>query len=140
MLTSSPLVAIVILNWNGKKLLEKFLPFIFSTTYKNYFVIVADNGSTDDSIQFLHKSYPQIQIFKSEVNKGFAKGYNDALKLVTADYYILLNSDVEVEPGWIEPVIELMQSDKLIAACQPKLLSYNAVSYTHLTLPTKRIV
>ncbi|MEJ7673666.1 MAG: glycosyltransferase [Chitinophagaceae bacterium] len=64
MFTSSPLVAIVILNWNGKKLLEKFLPFIFSTTYKNYFVVVADNGSTDDSIQFLHKSYPQIQILK----------------------------------------------------------------------------
>ena len=125
MLTSSPLVAIVILNWNGKNLLEKFLPFIFSTTYKNYFVVIADNGSTDDSIQFLHKYYPQIQILKSEVNKGFAKGYNDALKSVTADYYILLNSDVEVEPGWVEPVIELMQSDKLIAACQPKLLSYN---------------
>ena len=123
-MSSSPSVAIVILNWNGKKMLEEFLPFIFSSTYDNYSVVVADNGSTDDSIQFLEK-YPQIQIIKSDVNNGFAKGYNDALKYVTADYYVLLNNDVEVKRGWIEPVIELMQSDKLIAACQPKVLSYH---------------
>lgn len=121
---SSPSVAIVILNWNGKKLLEEFLPFIFSSTYDNYSVVVADNGSTDNSIQFLEEFYPQIQILKSDVNKGFAKGYNDALISVTADYYVLLNNDVEAEPGWIEPIIELMQSDKAIAACQPKVLSY----------------
>ncbi len=121
---SSPSVAIVILNWNGKKLLEEFLPFIFSSTYDNYSVIVADNGSTDNSIEFIEKFYPQIKILKSDVNKGFAKGYNDALKSVTADYYVLLNNDVEVEPGWIQPVLELMQSDKLIAACQPKVLNY----------------
>ncbi len=124
-MASSPSVAIVILNWNGKKLLEKFLPFIFSSTYENYSVIVADNGSTDNSVAFLNQFYPQIKVLKSEVNKGFTKGYNDALQLVTADYYILLNNDVEVEPGWIEPVIELLQSDDLIAACQPKLLNYN---------------
>lgn len=121
---SSPSVAIVILNWNGKKLLEEFLPFIFSSTYDNYSVVVADNGSTDNSIQFLEEFYPQIQILKSDVNKGFAKGYNDALISVTADYYVLLNNDVEAEPGWIEPIIELMQSDRAIAACQPKVLSY----------------
>jgi GT2 family glycosyltransferase len=123
-LTSSPSVAIVILNWNGRKMLEEFLPFIFSSTYDNYSLVVADNGSTDNSLPFLAELYPQVQVLKNDVNKGFAKGYNDALKLVTADYYVLLNNDVEVQPGWIEPVIQLMQSDRSIAACQPKLLSY----------------
>lgn len=121
---SSPSVAIVILNWNGKKLLEEFLPFIFSSSYDNYFVVIADNGSTDNSVQFLQDFYPQIQIIKNDVNKGFAIGYNDALKRIDAKYYILLNNDVEVTPDWIEPVIELMESDELIAVCQPKLLSY----------------
>jgi Predicted glycosyltransferases len=121
---ASPSVAIVILNWNGKKLLEKFLPFIYSSTYDNYFVVVADNFSTDNSIQFMEEFYPQIQIIKHDTNKGFAKGYNDALNLVTADYFVLLNSDVEVQKDWIDPVIELMQSDTSIAACQPKVLSH----------------
>ncbi len=123
-LLSSPSVAIVILNWNGKKFLEKFLPSVFTSRYKNFFVVVADNASTDNSLSFLKNFYPQIKIILHKTNKGFAKGYNDALNLVTADYYILLNSDVEVQPAWIEPVIELMESDKLIAACQPKILSY----------------
>jgi hypothetical protein len=122
--SSLPSVAIVILNWNGKKMLEEFLPFIFLSTYDNYSVVVADNGSTDDSILFLEK-YSRVQIIKNDANYGFAKGYNDALKKVSADYYVLLNNDVEVMPGWIEPVIELMQSDSLIAACQPKVLSYH---------------
>lgn len=122
---STPSVAIVILNWNGKKLLEKFLPIIFSSAYENYSVVVADNGSTDNSIEFLKEFYPQVQLIINNINKGFAKGYNDALKLVTADYYVLLNNDVEVQQGWIKPVIALMESDKLIAACQPKVLSYS---------------
>jgi GT2 family glycosyltransferase len=123
-LPSLPSVAIVILNWNGKKFLEQFLPSVTSSTYKNYSVIIADNASTDDSISFIKKNYTQVQILKNKINEGFAKGYNIALRHVRADYYILLNSDVEVEPGWIEPVIELMESDTLIAACQPKILSY----------------
>ena len=121
---SSPSVAIVILNWNGQKMLEKFLPSITSSTYDNYSVVVADNGSTDNSTQFLKEFYPLIQLLRFEVNQGFAKGYNEALKSVIADYYVLLNNDVEVEPGWIEPMIKLMQADKMIAACQPKVLSY----------------
>lgn len=123
-MSSSPSVAIVILNWNGQKMLEKFLPFIFSSTYDNYSVVIADNGSADNSIEFLREFYPQVQIIKNEVNKGFAKGYNDALRSVKSDYYVLLNNDVEVTPGWIEPVIQLMESDTSIAACQPKLLSF----------------
>ncbi|MDQ6757907.1 MAG: glycosyltransferase family 2 protein [Bacteroidota bacterium] len=119
-----PSVAIVILNWNGKKFLEKFLPSVLSSTYNNFTVVVADNASNDDSVIFLKTTYPQIKILSSDINNGFAKGYNIALAKLSADYFILLNSDVEVQPGWIEPVIELMESDKLIAACQPKVLRY----------------
>lgn len=123
-MSSLPSVAIVILNWNGKNFLEKFLPSVLSSTYKNYSVIIADNGSTDNSVEFLNKNYSNLTVLTTDKNKGFAKGYNDALKQVDADYFILLNSDVEVQPGWIEPIIHLMESDNLIAACQPKLLAY----------------
>jgi GT2 family glycosyltransferase len=119
-----PLVAVVILNWNGRAFLEKFLPSVLAGTYPNQRIIVADNDSTDDSIAFLQEYFPQVSIIKNLSNEGFAKGYNTALKQVQSDYYVLLNSDVEVTPGWIEPVIELMESDEQIAACQPKLLSY----------------
>lgn len=120
-----PSVAIVILNWNGKAFLEKFLPSVLTTTYQNKRVIVADNASTDDSLLFLNNNYPFVEIIKNEANFGFAKGYNRALANVDSDYYVLLNSDVEVTANWIEPVISLMESDKSIAACQPKILSYN---------------
>jgi len=117
-------VAVVILNWNGKNILEKFLPFVvsYNTTYSQ--LIVADNASTDDSVAFLKTHYPQIKIIQNGTNGGFAKGYNDALKHVNAEYYVLLNSDVEVTPKWLEPVVELMDTDKTIAACQPKIKSY----------------
>jgi GT2 family glycosyltransferase len=118
----TPSVAIVILNWNGCKYLQQFLPSVLKSTYSNYAVIVADNASSDDSVIFLQQQYPAVKIIRLEQNFGFAKGYNEALRQVQADYFILLNSDVEVQPGWIEPVIELMESDKNIAACQPKIL------------------
>lgn len=121
---SSPSVAVVILNWNGKSFLEKFLPSVMESTYKNLNVIVADNASDDDSIDFLKKYYPAVKILLSNTNEGFAKGYNSALKQVSANYYILLNSDIQVTPGWIEPVISLMESDEKIGACQPKILSF----------------
>lgn len=119
-----PSVAIVILNWNGRKFLEQFLPSVMATTYPNKQVIVADNASTDDSLVFLQKNYPQVNLIKNPSNEGFAKGYNTALKQVAADYYVLLNSDVEVTPGWVEPIIALMEKDSSIAACQPKLLAH----------------
>lgn len=121
----TPSVAIVILNWNGRRFLEKFLPFVLASTYSNNNIIVADNASTDDSILFLQESYPQVSIIQNGGNFGFAKGYNTALNQVKADYYVLLNSDVEVTPGWIEPIVELMESDMAIAACQPKILAYD---------------
>ena len=121
----SPKIAVVILNWNGRAFLEQFLPFVFASTYSNYDLIIADNASTDDSIPFLEKQYPKTRIIRLPVNYGFAKGYNEALKHVTADYYVLLNSDVEVTPGWLEPMAELLESNPSIAACQPKLLSFH---------------
>ena len=120
-----PSVAVVILNWNGKKFLEKFLPSVMNASYSNFKVVVADNASTDDSVSFLQQQFSSVEIIINPSNEGFAKGYNTALKQVKADYYVLLNSDVEVTKGWIEPVIELMESDKKIGACQPKLLSFH---------------
>lgn len=122
---SQPTVAVVILNWNGKKFLQQFLPSVLASSYKNLRVIVADNASTDDSIAFLQQQFPTIEILTSNENYGFAKGYNFFLAQVKADYYVLLNSDVEVEEGWIQPVITLMEGDPTIAACQPKLLAYH---------------
>jgi GT2 family glycosyltransferase len=118
-------VAVVILNWNGKKFLERFLPALLLHSSKEAEIIVADNASTDDSISFLRSSYPTIRIIQNDGNYGFARGYNMALKQVEAKYYILLNSDIEVTPNWIEPVIELMESDNRIAACQPKIRSHS---------------
>ena len=122
---NQPSVAIVILNFNGRNYLEQFLPFVLASTYTNKRVIVADNASTDDSLAFLQKEYPLVERIILQRNYGFAGGYNMALKEIESDYYILLNSDVEVTAGWVEPVIALMESDDKIAACQPKLLAYH---------------
>lgn len=120
-----PKVAIVILNWNGRKFLEQFLPSVLLSSYQNKEVILADNFSTDDSITFLQNNYPTVRIIRLSQNWGFAKGYNEALKEVEADYFVILNSDVEVTTGWIEPMIDLLENDTTIAACQPKLRSYH---------------
>ncbi len=125
MIHHTPEVAVVILNWNGQKFLEKFLPSVIASTYIKKRVIVADNASTDDSVQFLRNNFPAVELIINDSNKGFAGGYNEALRNVKSDYYVLLNSDVEVDRAWIEPVVELMESDSSIAACQPKLLSYH---------------
>jgi len=124
-LNTAPKIAIVILNWNGRKYLEQFLPSVLTTSYTNYEIVVADNGSTDESVSFLEKNFPRVSIIRFPVNYGFAKGYNEALKKIKADYYAILNSDVEVNPGWLQPMIELLETDKSVASCQPKLLSYN---------------
>ena len=116
-------VAIVILNWNGRKMLQEFLPSVVEHSATAQ-IVVADNGSTDDSVEFLRTNYPQIQLVINDKNYGFAEGYNKALAHVEADYYVILNSDVEVTPNWIEPVVELMESDENIAICQTKLLSH----------------
>lgn len=124
-MSRSPKVAIVILNWNGQGYLQKFLPSVLATAYDNFEVIVSDNGSTDGSVSFLQNKFPQVKLIRLDKNYGFAKGYNVTLEKIEADYYALINSDVEVEANWLTPIIELLEQDKMNAACQPKLLSYN---------------
>jgi GT2 family glycosyltransferase len=117
-------VAVVILNWNGKSFLEQFLPSV--TQYsENARIIVIDNFSTDDSINFLTQNYPSIEIVKLEQNYGFAGGYNKGLKQIESNYYVLLNSDVEVTPNWLTPMLSILENNFEIAACQPKIKDYN---------------
>jgi GT2 family glycosyltransferase len=116
--------AVVILNWNGREFLEKFLPGVIAHSAGEAEIIVADNDSADDSLAFLEAAHPGIRIIRLDKNYGFAGGYNRALKQVDAEYFILLNSDIEVTENWITPVIRLMESDASIAACQPKIRSY----------------
>lgn len=123
-MTDIPKVAVVILNWNGLHFLEQFLPSVLNSTYSNMEIVVGDNASTDESLKFIETNYPTVRIVVNNENYGFAGGYNKILEQVEADYYVLLNSDVEVSRDWIEPVIQLMESDKKIAVAQPKILSY----------------
>ncbi len=117
-------LAIVILNWNGKSFLEKFLPSLVARTPEWAEIVVADNASTDDSVEFLRTSYPSIRQILNDKNYGFAEGYNRALEQIDAEYFCLLNSDIEVSENWVEPVMELLERDGRIAAVQPKIRSY----------------
>ncbi len=118
-------VAIVILNWNGRPMLERFMPSV-TAHCGDAEVVVADNGSDDDSVAFMQKCYPGVRLVLLDKNYGFAEGYNRALSALEGyEYYVLLNSDVECTQGWIEPVLELMESQDDIAVCQPKLLMYD---------------
>jgi len=123
-------VAIVILNWNGRKLLEEFLPSVVKyTSYPTVEIVVADNGSTDDSIFFLKTVYPAIRLIILPENYGFADGYNKALKQIEAEYFVLLNSDVEVSENWLLPVIGYMDDNKDVAAAQPKIRAQKNKKY-----------
>ena len=122
-------IAVVILNWNGKSFLEKFLPALVSHTPSWAEIVVADNASCDDSIAFMRSHYPNLRIILNEQNYGFAKGYNQALQQIDAQYYCLLNSDVEVCPQWLEPIVEYLDSQPEVAVCQPKLLSFADKNY-----------
>lgn len=123
-MTNLPSVSVVILNWNGLNYLKQFLPSVCASTYPNLQIIVGDNASTDNSVAFIEANYPQIRLISNDKNYGFAGGYNKVLDQVKSDYYILLNSDVEVHPEWIQPIIKLMEADSQIAVAQPKILSY----------------
>ena len=118
-----PTVAIVILNWNGSLLLQRFLPSVMATQYEALKIVVIDNGSSDGSLEFLRTTYPGIQLICLANNEGFAKGYNLGLRQIEADYFLLLNSDVEVAPSFLYPMVSLLQQDHSIAACQPKILA-----------------
>jgi len=122
---SNPKIAIVILNWNGVKLLRQFLPSVIEfSPNESTTIVVADNGSTDDSLSMLRSDFPEVKILDLKKNYGFARGYNEALIQIDADYFVILNSDVEVTPGWLESPIRLMEAEPEIAAVQPKILSY----------------
>lgn len=121
-------VAVVILNWNGKALLEQFLPSVIEHSAQAA-IYIADNCSTDDSVTFIEANYPDIGLIKLTENYGFARGYNEALKNVEADIFVLLNSDVEVTPNWLNKPVKLLLENDNIAACQPKILDYNNKTY-----------
>jgi GT2 family glycosyltransferase len=116
-------VAIIILNWNGLKMLREYLPTVIEYSEDEATIIVADNDSTDDSLKYVSTHFKTCRIIRLAKNWGFAEGYNKALKNIDAEYYVLLNSDVEVTHHWLTPLIEFMDSHENVAACQPKLLS-----------------
>lgn len=117
-------VAVVILNWNGKQLLEQFLPSIVQFSTELAEVYLADNASSDDSVSFVKEQFPSVKIVENTTNGGYAKGYNDALDSIDADIYCLINSDVEVTKDWLVPVLEVFEKEPNTAIIQPKLLDY----------------
>ena len=117
-------IAIVILNWNGLDMMRRYLTDVVNySIVDNAVVYVADNASTDDSVEMLRSEYPQVKVILLEKNWGFAEGYNKALSQIEAEYYVLLNSDVKVTHHWLQPLVEFMDAHRDVAACQPKLLS-----------------
>lgn len=118
-------VAVVILNWNGAGMLRRFLPGVARHSQAQAAVYVADNGSTDDSLALLRTDFPEVRVIELKQNYGFAEGYNRALRRIEADYFLLLNSDVEVGEGWLDPLLRYMDEHATVAACQPKLLSWS---------------
>lgn len=113
-------VSVVILNWNGADMMRRFLPSVVTNTPQAD-IVIADNGSTDDSLAMLRKDFPNVRLVELDQNYGFAEGYNRGLKSVESEYYVLLNSDVETPEGWLEPMVEYMDAHPEAAACQPKL-------------------
>ncbi|CAM1333679.1 glycosyltransferase family 2 protein [Tenacibaculum aestuariivivum] len=117
-------IAIVILNWNGKQLLEQFLPSVINFSHKEAEIYVADNASSDNSIAFIKKHYPSVKIVQNTTNGGYAKGYNDALKHIKTDIYCLLNSDIEVTKNWLKPILSTFKNEINTAIIQPKILDF----------------
>ena len=124
-----PKVAVVILNYNGMHYLQQYLPSVLASSYANADIYVVDNASTDESVAFVLQNYPTLKVVALPTNYGFAKGYNKALAAIDAAYYVLLNSDVEVTPGWIDPIVQLMETNTKIGACQPKILAEKNKTY-----------
>jgi GT2 family glycosyltransferase len=116
-------VTILIINWNGKKWLEAFLPSVLASTHPAFEVLVADNASTDGSLEYLAEAFPSVRVLSFSENYGFAGGNNRALAFIDSPYVALLNNDAEVSPGWLEPLVAMMEQDPRIAAVQPKILA-----------------
>lgn len=122
-MSSSKKISIVILNWNGSGFLKRFLPSVITCSTGNVEIVVADNGSTDESKSLVENDFPTVVYLQLDRNYGFAEGYNRALAKLHSDYFVLLNSDVEVTPGWLDSMVEMMEQDSAIGICQPKVLS-----------------
>ncbi len=121
-------IAVIILNWNGRSLLEQFLPSVVKYS-KEATIYLADNASADDSVEYVRAVFPEVKIIQNAVNGGYAKGYNDALAEIDTDIYCLLNSDIEVSENWLTPIINTFESSDKIAAIQPKILDYKKKSH-----------
>lgn len=118
-------VAIVILNWNTRNHLKTFLPYLIKyTSFPGVEIVLADNASTDSSVEMVAADFPQVRIIQLDKNYGFADGYNRSLKQIEAEYFVILNSDIEVTENWLTPLVQLLENNPQIAACAPKLLSY----------------
>lgn len=123
-------VAIVILNWNGEGFLKQFLPtLVANSKYEGAEIIIADNASTDGSLDYLQGAFPELRTIVLDKNYGFAGGYNKALEQIKAEYYVLLNSDVEVTAGWLNPMMDYLELNKEVVACQPKIKAFHAKNY-----------
>ena len=116
--------AVVVLNWNGINWLKKFLPILIEKS-KDANIYIADNASTDNSVDYVNNNFPNVKVLKNFSNEGYAKGYNDALETLKEEFFVLINSDIEVTDNWIKPIINLMEANSDIAACQPKILSFH---------------
>lgn len=121
-------VAVVILNWNGKALLEQFLPSVMRYS-EGASIYVADNASTDDSVSFISENFPDVTVIQNTTNGGYAKGYNDSLVTLSEDLFVLLNSDVEVTENWLQPAVTAFKNDPLLVAAQPKIRDFNNKDY-----------
>ncbi len=123
-------VAVVILNWNGERFLRQFLPvLVANTNYEGAEIIIADNASTDGSINYLKSDFPNLKTIILDKNYGFAGGYNKALEQISVEYYVLLNSDVEVTEDWLQPMMHFLESNKDVVACQPKIKAFHNKNY-----------
>ena len=116
--------AVVVLNWNGINWLKKFLPILIEKS-KGANIYIADNASTDNSVDYVNNNFPNVKVLKNFSNEGYAKGYNDSLETLKEEFFVLINSDIEVTDNWIKPIINLMEANSDIAACQPKILSFH---------------
>ncbi len=124
------MLGVIILNWNGRKLLEQFLPTAVRFTQgSDVELVVADNGSTDDSVEWIRSCFPNVRVLELKENLGFAGGYNKAINETDYEYVILLNSDVEVTDGWWQPLLAFMKRHPEVGACQPKIRSYHKRDY-----------
>jgi GT2 family glycosyltransferase len=132
--------AVVILNWNGIDFLQKFIPVLIENTNSNIAdIIVADNASTDNSVQYLQDNFPEIKLILLKENYGYAEGYNKAIAQLEHKYVVLINSDIEVSKNWLEPLIQQMDSDSNMAACQPKIRDFKQKEFLNMQVQQEDI-